>query len=557
MENIILLSDMQNENINLSQYLFRTIKTQKLTTPSTYQFPTAKYLFDYEECITKPFYETNSKCECLKEKAFKNIAIHLKNLNNIVIDGAGSEIIAKDKAIYVFIENCTDITIKNLTFDYARPTMLEFEVICINGNTIDVRFHKDSWYKITDGKLSLYCLNSPNVVDKPICHTYSCYQKENYTTQIKSPLMLDNYNIFDDVIDAKQLSSDIVRLSYLKAPKMVVGNIYEIVTANMDRSGFVINNSKGIIFSNISVHYMHGHGLLCNLCADLTFNDCKFIPRNNRHTVAYSTFIHCVGCNGTINVNNCNFNGSNQSVLKAHGIYQKLTSIVGKNQISVKYVHPSCYNFDYYDIGDTIQFINKNSLCPLEENQITDIQEIGVNETLLTLKYEISHKVKCGAKHNVVDNLSKNTANINFYDNKISNICGSGIEISTLGKTTIKNNEFFKTQGSAIYIPNDAVKAMESSHTKNLIITKNNFVECQEPVILINPKTRRNKAFVNYNFVVDNNNFTLKNKVAMLARSTKGIVFSNNYISKQHCKNVLTKNCSTVVYDNSKYSMEK
>ncbi|MEG1609255.1 MAG: hypothetical protein RR348_05250, partial [Clostridia bacterium] len=277
---------------------------------------------------------------------------------------------------------------------------------------------------------------------------------------------------------------------------------------------------------------------------------------NNRHAVAYSNFIHAIGCNGNFNVNNCAFDGGHQSVLKAHGIYQKLTSVVGKNQISVKYMRPNCYNFDYYNVDDIIQFVNKISLFPIEENQIVDIQEIGVNETLLTLKYDISHKVKSNVGHCVVDNLNKNTANINFYDNKIYNICTAALEISTLGKNTIKNNLFFKTQGAAISISNDGQRSMESSRTKNLTIAKNNFVECHEPVISICPKALRNIAYVNYNIVIDNNNFTLKNKTALSLKSTKGVVFSNNYISIESRNNIISKNCANIAFDNTKYSQE-
>lgn len=554
--NKIILKDLANESVNLSQYLFNSIKNDNSLEEKTFEFVPGKYVFSREECLTKAFSKGEKKSEPKSEgkcHAFKNIAIYLKDLNNVTIDGMGSEIVAKGRAIYVMIENCHNLTLKNLSFDYARPTVSEFEVVCTNGNTIDIRFHKDSWYKIYNGKLLIYSYDSLTSDEKSTFHTYSHSPKDNCTFLIKSQLMQENYNFFADVIDSKQLSDDIVRLSFLKAPKVCAGNIYELVDMNMDRCGFIVNSSSHITFSHISVHYMHGYGVLCNLSSNLNFNACNFTPRNNRHAMAYSDIIDCVNCGGDINVYDCEFNGGLKSVLRAGGIFERLTSVIGSNQISVKFVQHNCYYLDYYSIGDTISFVDKNSLCPLEENQIVDIQAIAPGETLLTLKYDISCKIKRNIYKCVVDNLSKNTASINFYDNKCYNIAGNAIELATLGKNTVKSNLFFKTQGSAVDVSCDAVKQMRSSRTKNLVIAKNEFVACNEPVINISPKILKNKAYVNYNIVVENNNFNLVKKTALVAKSTKGLIFSDNFISRYSSKNVITKNCASITYNNTKY----
>lgn len=550
----IILKDMQNTNINLSQYLLSQIKSSQVNKDICYSFPQDKYIFKPDECIHKPFYTSDESCRCAKQKEFKPIALLLNNIHNVTIDGNNSEIIASGKQIYIMMNNCSDIKIKNLTFDYVRPTITEFEIICTNGNTIDVRFNKDSWYHIMNGDIRFFGNDGTLYSATSGFATYAYQPQENSTTMIKSTIDADRNNFFAGVTEAKQLSEKIVRLSFLKAPKVTCGNIYQVTNTDLDGCGIYLNNCSDITFADVNIHFSHGYTVLCNLCQNLNFISCNFVPRNNRHVVSYDDFFHLVGCNGNINIYDCQFDGCHNSAVKAHGIYQKLTSIVGKNQISVKYSHPHCYNFDYYAVGDIINIVDRKSLVPLEENQIVDIHSIGTNESLLTLKYNISHRTRLKFADSVVDNINKNNASIFFYNNKLSNICGNGIEISTLGKNTIKNNIFFKIQKNAVCLPNDAIKTLESCRTKNMLLEKNNFIECAEPVINICPNVKKHVHCVNYNIVIDNNNFKLSNRCVGKFVSTKRIVFSNNFISEQSNKNFVVKHCSEFNQSNTKYS---
>ena len=66
-------------------------------------------------------------------------AIYLQNKKNIVIDGNGATIMVHGKMTPLLFYGCENVTVKNLTVDYAVPTMTEFTVLGNDDGIITIK----------------------------------------------------------------------------------------------------------------------------------------------------------------------------------------------------------------------------------------------------------------------------------------------------------------------------------------------------------------------------------------------------------------------------------
>ena len=90
----------------------------------------------------KEYHVEQDDCFCLKGYHFSNtasieenpqglrpVALFLKGKKNVCIDGNGAKLIIHGIMTPFLFDECENITLENLTIDYARPTMSEFTIL--------------------------------------------------------------------------------------------------------------------------------------------------------------------------------------------------------------------------------------------------------------------------------------------------------------------------------------------------------------------------------------------------------------------------------------------
>ena len=75
------------------------------------------------------YYCSNTAKKHENPNGLRRTAIFLENKNNITIDGNGATLLVHGKMTPLLFDKCENITVKNLTVDYACPTMSEFKII--------------------------------------------------------------------------------------------------------------------------------------------------------------------------------------------------------------------------------------------------------------------------------------------------------------------------------------------------------------------------------------------------------------------------------------------
>ena len=81
-----------------------------------------------EEAIVRKYYVSNTTSESENPDPSKHIALLLRGLRNVTIDGSGSTIMLDGEMSAFIIDSCQNITLRNLTIDNAHPTQTEMTV---------------------------------------------------------------------------------------------------------------------------------------------------------------------------------------------------------------------------------------------------------------------------------------------------------------------------------------------------------------------------------------------------------------------------------------------
>ena len=94
------------------------------------------------------YYCSNTAKKHENPNGLRRTAIFLKNKKNIVIDGNGATILVHGKMTPIVLDKCENIVIRNMTVDYACPTMSEFKIISNNDGVCVIKINSECLYRI-------------------------------------------------------------------------------------------------------------------------------------------------------------------------------------------------------------------------------------------------------------------------------------------------------------------------------------------------------------------------------------------------------------------------
>ena len=514
--------------------------------PIIIKFAPGKYDFFPENFYKNKFDISNTNDS---PDALKRIAINLLNSEHIKINGNDAEVILRGKTIVTSLNNCKNISIEKISFDYKRPTVSELKVLSVNDSYVDVQVHNDSKYKIKDSALIWIGEGWEHKAE-------NLWQEFNPTAQkVKRKSMSIGAMRFSE------LNKNTVRISFKKNPGFTKGLIYQNRNTFRDYSAVFMQESKNILWENVTMNFMHGMGFVSQFCENITYNKLFVKPKegSGRSCAAWADILHFSGCKGEIKVLNSYLSAANDDAINVHGTYLRIIDSISKRKVKVRFMHPQTYGFNAFFVGDSIEFIRAKSLLPFSKNVISKVTKLNEKEIELVFKENIPNDIEV---NDVIENISW-TADITIQHNKIAYIPTRGILITTRGKVIVENNEFLKTQMSGILIAADANSWFESGATKDVTISNNTFIDCGMPVINIHPENSEvvpNKP-VHENIQIINNQFNLDKQIVLSAKSTENIKFTNNIIDSDINLNlsdlINTKSCSNVEIRNNKLHSKK
>lgn len=485
------------------------------------------YDFSRSESQEKLYYVSNTTSESENPNPVKHIALLLKDLENVTIDGCGSTILLTGEMTSFVVDHCKNILLKNLNIDNSNPTQTECKVKEVGDDYMLVEVHPASRYKIEDGKLTWY--GDGWEFSRGIAQSYD--PVKDITWRSWSPM--------DGLKKAVELRPNLLYLQYDKKPQAQCGLVFQMRDAIRDEVCGFINRSENVRLENVNFYYLGNFGVISQYTDGVALEHCNFMPKpgSGRTNAGFADFVHVSGCKGKVRVVNCNFSGAHDDPINVHGTHLRVVEYLDAKTLKIRFMHPQTYGFEAFDKGDEVELVNAETLCKVWEGRIVKAQLVNPREMIVSLNKAVPATVS-SLSDVVIENTTW-TPEVEIIGNRFSRIPTRGILLSTRKKSLIENNFFYGMQMSAILVADDAMSWYESGPVYNLTIRKNTFLQCGDPVILISPEYRKYEGAVHKHIVIEENIFESADPSvsAIYAKGVDGLVIRNNYYEMKKGEN--------------------
>lgn len=459
------------------------------------------------------FYCSNSAKQHENPTGRRYTALYLQGKKHVTIDGNGATILVHGKMTPLLFDHCEDVTVKNLTIDYAVPTMTEFTVLSNTGGDCVIRINPDCPFRV-DGN-QLCWLGEPDQNGVPYWEEYhigrgryfKLYdpQTEKCCDFSKADLAFSEVTRLDD----RTLR---VRLANPDA-NFPAGSILQTRSIVRDQVGSFFHRCKNLRFENLRIKFMHGLGMVSQFCENVSFVNCDLTPAEGRTIASTADFFQFSGCRGQLLIERCRARGAQDDYINVHGTHLRIVEADGES-IVVRFMHAESWGFQAFDVGDRLEFIRWDTLIPYGETVVTAFARLNDTDIRLLLDRPLPESLVLGK--DVVENADW-TPDLTVRNCDFGPTAGRGILCTTRGKVVIEHNRFEKLWGPALLIEDDCNFWFESGYTREVIFRENEVIDCEyghmwpeTPVIRYSPKVMNedSTAFVHGKLVLANNRFS-------------------------------------------------
>ncbi|MBR3589212.1 MAG: hypothetical protein IKL16_06570 [Clostridia bacterium] len=468
--------------------------------------------------IKTGYYCSNTARRTEKEnpEGLRRSAIFLENKKNITIDGNGATIIIHGKMTPLLFDRCENITVKNLTIDYACPTMTEFKILSNNNGVCEIEINPDCLFEVR--KNDIIWLGENGADSKP-------YWSDSYISNKRYIKILNPETGLHHDFNRNNLAFESIEQIGERKIKVTLknkdvffpaGHIVQTRNIVRDQTGSLFNRCKNLCFENLRVKFMHGLGMVSQFCENVTYKNCDFTPAEGRTIASTADFFQFSGCKGQLEIAECQAYGAQDDYINVHGTHLKIIRQNKKKKtITVRFMHNESWGFQAFEKGDKLEFIKWDTLIPYAETTVTDYKRLNDTDIKLFLDRPLPDDIKL--RKDVVENATW-TPDLHVKNCRFGPTAGRGILATTRGKVLIENNVFDKLCGPALLIEDDCNFWFESGYTKEIVFKNNIVNQCEyasmwesAPVIRYTPKVMKedSEEFVHGKLVLTGNTFSV------------------------------------------------
>ncbi len=525
-----------NTNASLgASKLIEHLSAKTDTSHVTVVFPKGRYNFYEDGAFLRVYYISNHDHENSRKVAFA-----FENLQNITIDGQGSDFIFHGRMIPFALLNNVNFTLKNVNIDYEVPALRQLKIVEVNDEEDEVlaEIYPHGNYRAQDNKLIIEgegyeftpSAAMPFRSDKHLAYNRADVGFAPTSVTEASPNML-SIKGWDQLKETSVDERFVLRTYYRPTP------------------GIFVSECLNTTFDNVTVHYAEGMGLIAQMSENITlnkFNVCLRGEDDERFFTTQADATHFSGCKGVIQSRNGLYEGMADDAINVHGTYLRVIKRIDENTLLARYMHSQAWGFKWGETGDSVQFVEseKMELVSDHVNTIKSIRasdkptEFGAKEFEISftedLPLEISEEGKFG-----IENLTWSPEVI-FSDNIIRNNRARGSLFSTPKRVVCENNLFDHTHGTAILLCGDCNGWFETGACKDVLIRNNKFINAltgyyqfTNAVISIYPEIPNLKdqdKLFHSGIVIEDNTFEMFDRPILFAKSTDGLIFRNNTV---------------------------
>ncbi|MFI3333453.1 MAG: right-handed parallel beta-helix repeat-containing protein [Rikenellaceae bacterium] len=425
------------------------------------------------------------------------VAFLLDGLDNITIDGNGSDFVFHNRIYPFFITESSNIHLKNFSINYAErfgsepmivandPQNHTFDIAIPRGEQYEIRndvlYFVMADYEFTIGQSILYDPNTESVAYNTESYTpISNFEKLKNPASFKFKYTMDQNDEYQKIrgrqfsITATEIRPGLVRISGHRKELPPVGLILSCKGeqgVNRLAPAIKFEHTQGFTASNITIYHASGMGILGENSDDILIDSCRVIPAKGYMVSTSADATHFVGCRGNLSIRNCTFRNQLDDACNIHGAYQPIVDIVDKNSIGVRMGHYQQQGFVLAREADTLGFVRlTDSFHAYEKLTVKSVKYINGRYNVITFNEPLPSDLEVG---DLVENLSAYPT-VEITGCYIGGNRARGLLISNPKSTYIANNTF-NTEMEAILMPVESGLWYESGNAMNVIIENNRF----------------------------------------------------------------------------------
>lgn len=294
-------------NSDITLELIKLIEAAKqIDGEKTICFETSTYFIDSEKCRKYMLYITNTvgDNEFSKDETphLNAVPFYFNNIDNLVFDGNNSVFIIDGKATNIAVENCSNITLKNLEIRHSHPDMHELKVIHKSALYVDFETDADSLYKLVDGKFYFYGKDYCCAVDQNArnAHWIGLIRSDTPNTikRVSHPLI--------GAVRVKVLSYRKIRVYYPNTFRFKMDDCFYLFDVRRQFAGIFINKCENTVLDNIKQRFNYSLALVLQDSKDISLLNSEFAPEKNsaRKMASVADFIQVCMCRGDVVIKN-------------------------------------------------------------------------------------------------------------------------------------------------------------------------------------------------------------------------------------------------------------
>ncbi|HET9052630.1 MAG TPA: right-handed parallel beta-helix repeat-containing protein, partial [Cyclobacteriaceae bacterium] len=344
-------------------------------------------------------------------------------------------------------DHCKNIQLNNVSIDFERPSMSELTFVQVSDTAIVADIHPDSKYDIINNQLVFYGEGWT------MHHYHAILVKPG-----QGSMFYSSWNPFLKSTATVLSANRVIFKGNFSGTHFMPGEVLTIRDPIRDHVGAFINRSQNISLRNVSLHYMHGLGIVSQFSENLHYDSIYVTPSRGRQIAAFADGMHFSGCKGNILVENCHFKGLHDDPVNVHGTHLQVTEIRSPTSVKVKFMHAQTYGFEAFFKGDSVGFTRSASLQTFGYGVVKAATLISEREMLIEFERSIPSGIQNG---DCLENITWTPA-LTIRNCRFEGTNTRGLLVTTRRKVLIEDNVFYRTGMHAILIANDASGWFES-----------------------------------------------------------------------------------------------
>jgi hypothetical protein len=501
----------------------RTEELRLNFTPATYHF--------YPESARELFCFVSNN-----DPGLRRIAFPLLSKQKITIDGHGAHFIFHGRTCPFLVRDCQEIEIRNITIDFARPSLSQGEVLKADDSSLTVRLDTPYPYEVADGQLWFTGNNYENrgASDGPRAKRGGYLRALAFDTIRREPAFMANDHSWLSTSAVAEIAPRTLRFdTRYPAPLPSPGNTLVLMHDRREMFGIAIDHSRSVTLDNVTIHHAGAMGVIAQRSQDITLHQVQVVPAQGRVFSTYADATHFVSCRGRISITACTFEGMMDDPVNVHGIYAPIARVLDDTHLEIVNAHYQQAGIPPVEPGSAAEVIDPETLLSKGIIEVEAVEPVNSGRWIITLSSCPIISLRPG---DCLESLHW-MPDVDIQHCRMGKNRARGPLITTAGKVLITHNHFHHA-GSAIKISGDANSWFESGAVRDVYIGENCFDNCGfgpwgRGIIAIDPEVDRQtppQRMLHRNIRIENNRFITFRKEILAARNVDGLRFQGNIV---------------------------